>query len=167
MNNEEKSVYYWASWKRAWMFACFFGVVATVGFYLDGMRSFTDTLRGLALAACLVVFLSLLLGTTFIRIKNSRVYYTSSLFEWRSMDMPDIKAITLIPRFSFTDKVTAVQIEKKNPGVFPGFLLSRDAFPDAAIAAIVSHLKRLNPTIELDEGVQKILQSQENGRTGE
>lgn len=76
------------------------------------------------------------------------------------MDSSDITAITLVPRFFFAKKVTAVQIEKRNPGLFPGMLLSRDAFPDKTIATLVSHLKRLNPSITLDDGIREILRLQ-------
>lgn len=160
MVNQNQSIYYWASWRRVLPLTIFFGILVMIGFYLDGMHSISDVFRGLLLALGIVAFSSLVLGATFIRIKGDRVHYTSSLFEWYSMDIEEIKAITLVPRFFFTDKVTAVLIEKKNPGIFPGFLLSRDAFPAAKIVAIVSHLHRLNPLIILDEGVQKILEAQ-------
>lgn len=152
--------YYWASSERVIGVACTFGVLVMIGFYLDGMHSVSDVLRGAFLAVCIIVFFAILLGTTFLRVNSSKLFYITSLFEWHSMAVSDVRAITLVPRFFFTKKVTAVQIERISPGVFPGMLLSRDAFPDETIAAIVTHLKQLNPAIELDEGIQEILRTQ-------
>jgi hypothetical protein len=156
--DENQVVYYWASWKRVLGVSCSIGLMLLIVMYFDGMHSRDDFVRGISLVFINVIFFTILLGTTFFRIKNNRLYYTSSLFEWHSMDISDIEAITLVPRFFFTNKVTAVQIEKRNPGLFPGMLVSRDAFLDKTIAVFVSHLKRINPTIVLDEGVQKILE---------
>lgn len=157
---EAKSIYYWASWKRVLGVSCCIGLLLLVVMYFDGMHGGKNLVRGMFLVLMNVVFFTILLGTTFCRIKNNRLYYTSSLFSWSSMDIADIEAITLVPRFFFTNKVTAVQIEKRNHGMFPGMLLSRDAFPNKTIAALASHLKHLNPSIKLDDGVQEILRSQ-------
>ena len=157
---KERTIY-WASWRRVIVVAVFFGAMVMIGFYLDGMSTLADFVRGLIIALGVILIFFVMLGTTFFRIKNNRLHYTSSLFEWHSMDISDIVAITLVPRFFFTNKVTAVQIEKRDPGLFPGMLLSRDAFPDETIAALVSHLRRINPSIMLDDGVQEILRSQE------
>lgn len=125
--------------------------------YLDGMHNREDFVRGISLVFINVIFFTILLGTTFFRIKHNRLYYTSSLFEWSSMNISDIEAITLVPRFFFTNKVTAVQIEKRNHGLFPGMLVSRDAFPDETITALVSQLIKINPSIRLDDGIKKIV----------
>lgn len=126
----------------------------------EGKKHHPKYMVVVATSLILMAITAITLGTTFFRIKGNILYYTSSLFSWSSMDISDITAITLVPRFFFTKKVTAVQIEKRNPRLFPGMLLSRDAFPDKTIAALVSHLKRLNPSIILDDGVQQILRAQ-------
>lgn len=137
------------------------GALMLVGGYLSGgMQSQSELVRGLMITIIASLFLALVLGTTFFRIKNNRIFYITCLFEWHRMGIDEIERIVLVPRFWFTKKVSAVQIERKNPGIFPGMLISRDAFPDDKIAALISHLKRLNPSIELDEGVQEILTSQ-------
>ena len=144
------------------MLAVFGGILILIPIYIGGsLNTFGGVIRAIQAEVILMLVIGIVLGTTFFRIKNNRLHYTSSLFEWHSMDISDIVAITLVPRFFFTNKVTAVQIEKRDPGIFPGMLLSRDAFPDKTIAALVSHLKRLNPSIMLDDGVQEILRSQE------
>jgi hypothetical protein len=158
-----KSTYYWASWKRVMMVVLPLGILMMIGGYVsNGIHTIYDFVRSLVIVGCATIFMAVVIGTTFFRIKNNRLYYTSSLFEWHSMDISDIEAITLIPRFFFTNKVTAVQIEKRNHGLFPGMLISRDAFPDEIIVALVNHLKRINPAITLDDGVQKILESQQS-----
>ncbi len=126
----------------------------------DSLKTYEGIIRAIQASVILMLVTGLILGTTFFRTKNNRLHYTSSLFSWSSMNIDDIEAITLVPRFFFTSKVTAVQIERRSPGMFPGMLISRDAFPDETIAALVSHLKHLNPSIALDEGVQEIVRSQ-------
>lgn len=159
-----KTTYYWASWKRVLMVAVPLGLLMLVASYVGaGENSLADHLRIIITVACATVALAVLLGTTFFRIKNRRLFYITSLFEWHRMEIEEIERIVLVPRFFFTNKVTAVQIERKDPGIFPGMLISRDAFPDPTITALVSHLKQINPGIEIDEGVQKILESQEAG----
>lgn len=154
---KSKSIYYWASWKRVFMLTVPLGGMLLLPTYVGGVLR-TDTVFVLLGVLWAIAIFSLILGTTFFRIKDDHIHYTTSLFEWHRMYASEIERIVIIPRFFFTDKVTAVQIERENPGFFPGMLISRDAFPDETIATLVSHLKHLNPSIELDEGVQKILQ---------
>jgi hypothetical protein len=158
--DENRVVYYWASWKRVLGMVFFIFVVILLAAASDGnIQNQSDIIRAVVVASCGGAFMGVVLGTTFFRIKNNRIQYVSSMFSWSAMDISEIEAITLVPRFFFTNKVTAVQIEKKNHGIFPGMLISRDAFPDETIIALVSHLTHINPSIVLDAGVQKIMES--------
>ncbi|HET8574612.1 MAG TPA: hypothetical protein VFM02_00365 [Candidatus Paceibacterota bacterium] len=154
---QNRVVYYWASWKRVGMVAIPMGLFILVPLCASGsLHSLSTIVLGGVSSATLMLVMAAILSS-FVRIKGTHVLNVN-FGEWHSMNATEIESIFIVSRYAFTDKATLVEVKKKNPGIFPGFLLSRDAFPDEKIAAIVNHLLRLNPAIELDERVREIVQ---------
>lgn len=139
------------------------GIMLMVGFYLDGMYTRSDFFRGLALAVASIAVFGIMLGINFIRIGKSTLHYTNGPLFWTSINISNIQEIQIVPRFWFTNKATIIFLKfKEGGGMHGGILISRDMFPDKIIIALINHLTHINPAITLDEGVQKILESQQS-----